>query len=96
MQQCYLVTYDISDPKRLREVFRVMKGYGEHLQYSVFRCELSEMSLARLKDKLSAAIDMHEDQVLFIDLGPVDGRARGAIESMGRRWIRGTSGAVIV
>jgi len=27
----YLVTYDICDPKRLRKVYRLMRGYGDHL-----------------------------------------------------------------
>jgi CRISPR-associated protein Cas2 len=41
MRLLYVVTYDISDKKRLRKVFRLMRGYGDHLQLSVFRCELS-------------------------------------------------------
>lgn len=28
MRQRYLVTYDIGDPKRLRKVFKLLKGYG--------------------------------------------------------------------
>ncbi|NLE47060.1 MAG: CRISPR-associated endonuclease Cas2 [Sandaracinaceae bacterium] len=27
----YIVTYDISDPKRLRKVFQILRGYGDHL-----------------------------------------------------------------
>ena len=38
MRQSYLVCYDISDDKRLRKVFKTMRGYGDHLQYSVFEC----------------------------------------------------------
>ncbi len=36
MRNCYLVCYDISDEKRLRKVFKVMRGYGGHLQHWVF------------------------------------------------------------
>jgi CRISPR-associated protein Cas2 len=32
----YLVSYDISDPKRLRKVARSLEGFGVRLQYSVF------------------------------------------------------------
>src|ERR1035438_4086458 len=32
----YLICYDICDDKRLRKVFQTMRGYGDHLQYSVF------------------------------------------------------------
>jgi len=30
MRRCYLVCYDICDPKRLRHVLQVVKGFGEH------------------------------------------------------------------
>jgi CRISPR/Cas system-associated endoribonuclease Cas2 len=28
----YVVTYDVSDPGRLRQVYRVMRGFGDHIQ----------------------------------------------------------------
>jgi CRISPR-associated protein Cas2 len=31
----YVVAYDIRDPKRWRQVFKAMHGYGEWLQLSV-------------------------------------------------------------
>lgn len=36
----YLVSYDICQPKRLRQVARVLEGFGVRLQYSVFECPL--------------------------------------------------------
>lgn len=33
MRRCYLVCYDIRDPKRLRRTHKLMKAYGEPLQY---------------------------------------------------------------
>ena len=35
MQYTYIVCYDICDDKRLRQVFKTMRSYGDHLQYSV-------------------------------------------------------------
>jgi len=96
MKVSYVVTYDICNPKRLRAVFNLMKGYGEHLQYSVFRCDLSDMGRAKLKGELVQVLDMRVDQVMFIDLGPADGRAAVAIETIGRGWIPEARGAVIV
>ncbi len=96
MKTRYVVTYDICDPKRLRTVFNLMKGYGEHLQYSVFRCDLNDMALARLKAELIQVLDMREDQVMVVDLGPADGRATQAIETIGRRWTPEPAGAIIV
>ena len=37
-ENLYIVAYDISDPRRWRRVFRLMNGYGEWLQLSVFQC----------------------------------------------------------
>ena len=49
MPQTYLVSYDIADPKRLKTVFKVMKGWGDHLQFSVFRCDLNPRELVELR-----------------------------------------------
>jgi CRISPR-associated protein Cas2 len=87
MRQAYVVTYDVSNPKRLRRVYKIMLGYGEHLQLSVFRCELSKRELVELRSKLSRAINFDEDQVLFVDIGPVDGRGAGSIASLGRAYL---------
>ena len=32
MRMSYLVCYDISDEKRLRKVFKAMRGYGDHIR----------------------------------------------------------------
>lgn len=45
MRTSYLICYDICDDKRLRKVFQVMRGFGDHLQYSVFECQLTAMDL---------------------------------------------------
>ena len=87
MRQAYIVTYDICDPKRLRKVFKTMQGYGEHLQLSVFRCELNGRELVELRAKLAKAIDHLEDQVLFVDMGPAEGRAQEAIRALGQPYV---------
>lgn len=83
-QTVYLVCYDIADPDRLRKVFKVMKGAGQHVQFSVFRCVLSDRAKESLITALSAVIERADDQVLFVDLGPEDGRAAGCITALGR------------
>lgn len=86
MRQRYIVAYDISDPRRLRKVFKALKGYGDHLQLSVFRCDLTKMALAKLKGELTQVIDCLHDQVLFIDVGPTEGRGEEVFESLGRAY----------
>ncbi|MGI6066275.1 MAG: CRISPR-associated endonuclease Cas2, partial [Bacillota bacterium] len=70
MQRYILVSYDISDQKRWSKVYKTMKGFGEHIQYSVFVCQLSDLQKAKLKVKLESFINHNEDQVMLVDLGP--------------------------
>lgn len=83
MRRCYLVTYDIADPTQLRRVFKTMKGYGAHLQLSVFQCDLPEVDLVRLKAALTEIIHHKEDQVLIIDLGPTESHPIKKFEALG-------------
>jgi len=96
MRQRYIVTYDIADPKRLRKVFKLMKGYGAHLQFSVFRCDLSKMTLATMKAALNEVIHALEDQVLIIDIGPAEGRGGEVVESLGRAYVDADQGPNVV
>lgn len=95
-RQCYIVTYDICDPKRLRKVFETMRGWGDHVQLSVFRCSLNRMELVQAQTELREIIKHDEDQVLFVDVGPEDGRAREAMSSLGRPYTRAERHAIIV
>ncbi len=84
MKTRFIVTYDICDPKRLRLVYKTLRGYGLHLQLSVFQCDLSERERVVLGGELMALIDGTEDQVLFIRLGPPEGRGDEVMEAIGR------------
>jgi CRISPR-associated protein Cas2 len=71
-EQLYIVTYDIADDRRWRAVFRIMKGYGEWLQLSVFQCRLSPRRHAELIELLTGAINQRQDHVLLMNLGSAD------------------------
>ncbi len=71
----HLIAYDIADPKRLRRVCKVMEGYGQRLQYSVFLCDLSGGELARWEADVRQEVDLAEDSIVDIDLGPTTGGA---------------------
>lgn len=86
MRTIYLVCYDICDPKRLRMVFQVMRGYGDHLQYSVFECALTPADLTKLRTALGGIINHAEDQVLFVSLGPAEGRGDRVITALGKPY----------
>lgn len=80
---CYIVSYDIMEPKRLRQVHRSLKGFGDPLHYSVFRCNLTDKGLIELMAILTEIIKHDEDRVMIVDLGPAEGRAEERIVFMG-------------
>jgi CRISPR-associated protein Cas2 len=96
MRQTFVVSYDISDPKRLRAIYSLMRGWGDHIQLSVFQCELNAAELVELRTKLALLIRQDEDQVLFIDLGPTEGRGATSIESLGRHYTHPERSAIVV
>lgn len=91
-----MVSYDVSDPKRLRLLNRVMKGFGYGLHYSVFRCDLNSMGRVDLIACIDEVINHSEDRVMIVDLGPVDGSVEGRITFLGKIPKKRTRGAVVV
>jgi CRISPR-associated protein Cas2 len=81
---CYLVTYDISSPKRWRRVYQTMLGFGEHVQLSVFRCDLTPERLVLMRQALERAIHYERDQVLIVSLGKSTPRVIEGIDVLGR------------
>jgi CRISPR-associated protein Cas2 len=72
MRSTFNVSYDIADPKRLRKVFRTLRICGDHLQFSVFECQLTKTDLLECRAELAAIINHKLDQVLFIQRGPIE------------------------
>ncbi|MEM6371006.1 MAG: CRISPR-associated endonuclease Cas2 [Myxococcota bacterium] len=69
----HLVTYDIRDAGRWRKAYRLLRGHGERLQYSVFRVRASDQQLERLRWELERILDS-EDDLLILSLCPSCGR----------------------
>ena len=96
MRRCYLVCYDISDQKRWRRIFRAMKGYGEHWQYSVFFCVLKEIDRVRMQSELETELNLKADQCIIIDLGADEQSARDAVAVLGESFPKAQTGVVVV
>lgn len=79
----YLVCYDVAEPKRLTRVHKTMLGFGDWLQFSIFACDLTAQRRVELLMALTSLINVREDRIMIIDLGPTEARALGAIEYIG-------------
>lgn len=84
-ERLYIVTYDISNPRRWRRVFKLMHGYGDWLQLSVFQCRLTAKRHVELVAALSEIIHHTEDHVLLLDLGGTD-RVELRVTSLGKSF----------
>lgn len=97
MRHRYLVCYDIADPKRLRAVFKKMHGFGDPVQYSVFKCDLSRAEKALMLGALRDILNIREDRVMIVRLGPLEGKIDDRVEFLGQPlmpWKR--EGAIII
>jgi len=79
----YIVSYDIMDAKRLHTVHKTMKGFGDPIHYSVFRCNLSEKGKIELMAALTEIVKHDQDRIMIVDLGPLDGRVDDRIDFIG-------------
>lgn len=94
-EHSYIVTYDISDSKRWRRVFKTMHGFGDWLQLSVFQCRLSRRRCAELETQLRELIKAGEDHVLVIDIGPAE-KTDIVVKSIGKTFSAIERRAIVV
>ncbi len=73
-----------------------MCGYGDALQYSVFRAELNDIELHSLKESLWPLLNHDEDRIMIVDLGPIEGRGDNCIEFWGAVVARQGRSAIIL
>ncbi|MGB8699505.1 MAG: CRISPR-associated endonuclease Cas2 [Thermosynechococcaceae cyanobacterium] len=60
----YLVCYDIRCPKRWRKAYKLLQGYGESLQYSIFRCCLNQRDREKLRWELEQILTQEDNLLL--------------------------------
>lgn len=69
-----LVTYDVrtdtrEGEKRLRQVAKACKDFGQRVQYSVFECLVDPAQWTLLRGRLIDLIDEEQDSLRFYFLG---------------------------
>ena len=89
----YLVVYDICEPKRLRQVEKIMTKYGMRVQKSVFECFLSNKKRDHLKSTIQKVIDAEEDS---FRLYPLFSQSRLKQTIIGRGEITDLTSPVVV
>jgi CRISPR-associated protein Cas2 len=63
----YLFMYDVTEPKRLRTVHKILTGWGKPVQYSVFRVRCTVRELERLRFELSETMTQ-DDRLMVVRL----------------------------
>jgi CRISPR-associated protein Cas2 len=92
----YVISYDITSDARRNDVADALLSYGRRIQYSVFECALGETAYTKLRIQLDGLIHHQEDQILLLDLGPIDGRARDAVASLGKLYTLPKTDSVVI
>jgi CRISPR-associated protein Cas2 len=75
-----IVTYDISNDKRRTKLHKLLKGFGQWTQYSVFECFLTDKEWVKLRHKLDELCDASEDSVRIYRMC---GKCRETVETIG-------------
>ncbi|MBL0700524.1 MAG: CRISPR-associated endonuclease Cas2 [Desulfosarcina sp.] len=56
-----LVTYDITNPKRLVRTHKFLKEFGINTQKSVFECDIDDVALKRIRNYCRDNLDLSSD-----------------------------------
>jgi CRISPR-associated protein Cas2 len=70
--------------------------FSEHWQYSVFFCVLKEIDRVRMQGELEACMNLKEDQLMILDIGPDEEAARAAATVLGPALPKGETGMVVI
>lgn len=93
-----LITYDVDTvsemgQKRLRQVAKACKDYGQRVQNSVFECEVSEAQFVTLKNRIAAIMDMQLDSIRFYFLSS---KSHGRVTTLGKVTSYDVNNALII
>lgn len=61
----YVVAYDIPSDKRRTKVHKILSGFGQWTQYSLFELFLTDKEMVLLQNKLEKVLSEKTDSVRF-------------------------------
>jgi len=85
-RKLYLCSYDVSDDKRRTRLFQLLHNHGEHVQYSVFLCQLDKTEKIALLAKASDILHADADQLLVVAAGSAEKNLELQVVTVGRPW----------
>ena len=77
----YIISYDIPDDRRRTKVAKVLLGFGERVQFSVYECYLDKKQILLLRSRLIKLVKEAEDNVRIYNLCK---DCEGRVEAIGR------------
>lgn len=88
-----VVAYDIPDTRRRTRLFKLMKGFGIHTQFSLFECDLPEHQYRKMLASIEKLVNGSEDNIKVYSL------CKGCLKTvvmMGRARISGRPACIVV
>jgi len=76
-----IIAYDISDPKRLSQIAKLMLDYGERVQKSIFEAQVTGPVFREMKRRVEEIIDPAADGVKYF---PLCTPCAGTVEIIGQ------------
>ena len=64
----YVIAYDVASDRRRTRVHKLLCGFGQWTQFSVFECWLTKKQLLQLRFKLEPLLDPSADHVRLYTL----------------------------
>lgn len=68
---CFIICYDIADPRRLQRVHRKAVSHAQFVQYSVYYLDGSRQQLQAMLDEIEAVLDLQADDVRAYSVVPL-------------------------
>lgn len=75
-----MICYDVADNRRRNKIARLLEGWGERVQDSVFECHVTPAQQRRIINDIAKLIDAEEDKVRYYALCNKD---RGKLQVLG-------------
>jgi CRISPR-associated protein Cas2 len=76
----YVVAYDIPSDKRRTKVHKLLSGFGQWTQYSLFELFLDDKQLVLLQSRLEKLLNPEKDSIRFY---PLCEHCRKSVETVG-------------